>query len=168
MPSTHTRTGGPGNVVRWSEYRLRRRVEFHETDGAAIVTFSAFFRYMQEAESALWRAAGLSIAPPGAEVGFPRVAAACEFHRPLRFEDEFEVRIRVAAMTQKTIRYSCTMHRLDDHIATGTMTVVCVRKLADGSMKAVPIPADIAARFEVASGGTAGTGIESSSQGPDV
>ena len=55
---------------------LRRRVHFYETDAAGIVHFSTFFRYMEEAEHALWRAAGLTVAPAGAEPGWPRVAAA--------------------------------------------------------------------------------------------
>jgi len=59
-----------------SEYRLRRRVQFYETDAAGIVHFSWFFRYMEEAEHALWREAGLSIAPIVADVGWPRVAAS--------------------------------------------------------------------------------------------
>ena len=80
---------------RWSEHTLRRRVNFYELDSAGIVHFSTFFRYMEEAEHALWRAAGLSIAPRDAVVGFPRVAAAFEYRRPLRFEDEFDVRIRI-------------------------------------------------------------------------
>ena len=68
-----------------SRYRLQRRVQFYETDTAGIVHFSWFYRYMEEAEYALWRAADLSIAPPDAEVGFPRVAASFDFHKPLRF-----------------------------------------------------------------------------------
>ena len=44
------------------EYRLKRRVQFYETDMAGIVHFSWFFRYLEEAEHAMWRAAGLSIA----------------------------------------------------------------------------------------------------------
>ncbi|HCE02754.1 MAG TPA: acyl-CoA thioesterase, partial [Acidobacteria bacterium] len=47
-----------------SEFRLTRRVQFYETDSAGIVHFSVFFRYMEEAEHAMWRAAGLSIAVP--------------------------------------------------------------------------------------------------------
>ena len=77
------------------EYRLRRRVQFYETDVAGIVHFSWFFRYMEEAEHALWREAGLSIHPPDAEIGWPRVGAACEFHEALLFEQEFEVAIRI-------------------------------------------------------------------------
>ena len=45
------------------EFRLKRRVQFYETDAAGIVHFSTYFRYMEEAEHALWRDAGMSIAP---------------------------------------------------------------------------------------------------------
>jgi acyl-CoA thioester hydrolase len=137
---------------RWSEHRLRRRVQFHETDAAGIVHFSCFFLFMEEAEHALWREAGLSIARGHASVGFPRVAAAFEFHRPLRFEDEFDVSIRIAAIENKSIRYTCLLRRGDERIATGGMTIVCVSTNPDGPMKAVAIPPEIANRFEVAVG----------------
>ena len=94
-----------------SEYRLRRRVQFYETDLAGFVHFSWFFRYMEEAEHALWREAGLSIASPESDVAWPRVAASFDFHRPLRFEDEFEVCLRIAEITSRTIRYACTLSR---------------------------------------------------------
>ncbi len=84
-----------------SEYVLRRRVQFYETDAAGIVHFSWFFRYMEEAEHALWRAAGLSIHPPGSPIGWARASAACDFGRPLRFEDEFDVTIRIAAISRR-------------------------------------------------------------------
>ena len=134
---------------RWSEHTLRRRVNFYELDSAGIVHFSTFFRYMEEAEHALWRAAGLSIAARGSHVGFPRVAAGFEYHRPLRFEDEFDVRIRIVGMSEKTIRYACDLSQDGVSAANGTMTVVCVRTDV-APLKAVPIPREIAARFEVA------------------
>jgi len=134
---------------RFSEYTLRRRVVFHEVDSAGIVHFSVYFRYMEEAEHALWRAAGLSIASQGSEVGFPRVAASFEYHRPLRFEDEFDARIRVVAMGEKSMRYSCTLTKGNETVATGSITVVCVTRRAGEPMKARPFPPDIAGRFEV-------------------
>jgi len=117
-----------------------------------MVHFSCFFRYMEEAEHALWREAGLSIAPPDKTVGFPRVSAAFDYHHPLRFEDEFDVSIRIAGMTDKSIRYTCEITRGDVRIATGTLTVVCVNTRPGEPMKAVSIPAAIASRFAVASG----------------
>ena len=135
---------------RHSEFTLHRRVQWYELDSAGIVHFSTYFRYMEEAEHALWRAAGLSIAPPNAEIGYPRISVACEYHRPLHFEDEFEVRIRVAAMTDKTLRYVCVLMRGETKIATGTMTTVCVQVRPGEPMRAVPLPADIRSRFLVA------------------
>lgn len=113
--------------------------------------FSCYFRYIEEAEHALWREAGLSIRG-NSDVGFPRVATACEFHRPLRFEDEFEVWIRIAAIDEKTIRYACTLTRDDERIATGTLTIICVTTGVGQPMKATAIPPAIAARFEAAPG----------------
>ena len=107
---------------------------------------------MEEAEHALWREAGISIAPLGADFGWPRVATSFDFHRPLRFEDEFEVWIRVEAITDKTIRYTCLLTSGDARIATGALTVACVSKRPHEPMKSIPIPPDIAARFQVASG----------------
>jgi acyl-CoA thioester hydrolase len=132
----------------FSQYRLRRRVQFHETDVAGIVHFSWFFRYMEEAEHALWREAGLSIHPPNTDIGWPRVAASFEFHRALRFEEEFDVLLRIAALTKKTIKYACVLKQGDADIATGTMTIVCVPKHAE-PLKAIDIPREIAERFQV-------------------
>ena len=90
--------------------------------------FSVYFRYMEEAEHALWREAGLSIAARGADVGFPRVSAGFDYHRPLRFEDEFDARIRIVSIGEKSMRYVCTLTKGEEKIATGTVTVVCVSR----------------------------------------
>jgi acyl-CoA thioester hydrolase len=129
---------------------MTRRVQFHETDAAGLVHFSCFFNYMEEAEHALWRAAGLSIHPPETEVGWPRRKTGFEYYRPLFFEDEFEVRIRVAEVSASTIRYQCLISRGEERIARGDLTITCVSKRPNEPMKTIPIPADIAARFRKA------------------
>jgi acyl-CoA thioester hydrolase len=135
-----------------SEYTLRRRVFFYEVDSAGIVHFSNYFRYMEEAEHALWRAAGLSIAHREAGVGFPRVAASFEYKRPLRFEDEVDIRIRITAISERSMKYTCELTRDGEAIATGSATIVCVVQQPDKSMKAVPIPHGIASRFAASAG----------------
>ena len=95
---------------------------------AGLVHFSWFFRYMEEAEHALWRAAGLSIHPPESEIGWPRRSASFEFFRPLRFEEEFEVAMRVSAVEKNTIRYKCVLTRGAERIARGDLAITCVRK----------------------------------------
>lgn len=134
-----------------SQHRLRRRVNFYETDLAGIVHFSCFFRYMEEAEHALWREAGLTIARAGEETGFPRLAASCDFHAPLRFEDEFEVWVRVARITRRTMQYTFVMTKGETKIATGSTTVACVSKRPGEPMKAIDLPPEIVPGFAVAS-----------------
>jgi acyl-CoA thioester hydrolase len=132
------------------EFRLKRRVQFYETDAAGIVHFSTYFRYLEEAEHALWRDAGLSIAVRGSSIGWPRVSASFEYFKPLRFEDEFEAHIRIVEIAERRIRYSCSLTCGGDRIATGTMTIVCVEKKPDRPMKSIPIPAEILSRIQVA------------------
>src|SRR5437667_12879777 len=130
------------------EATIRHRVEFYEVDGAGIVHFSWFFRYMEEAEHALWRRAGLSIAPTG-ELAFPRVAASFDFRRPLRFEDEFDAQIQITEFRSKTITYSCSLTRDGELLASGTMTIACVSTVAGQPMRAVPFPDGIRKRLSV-------------------
>jgi YbgC/YbaW family acyl-CoA thioester hydrolase len=129
------------------EFTYRRRVQFYETDVAGIVHFSWYPRYMEEAEHAMWREAGLSIKPAGLDLGFARVSVAVEFHAPLYFEQEFEVLVRIESITRRSIRYACTVTRGADRIATGTMAAVCVQTRPGESFKAVEIPADIVERL---------------------
>ena len=131
-----------------SEYRLKRRVQFYETDSAGIVHFSWFYRYMEEAEHALWREAGLSILEPIPEVGFPRVSASFDFKRPLRFEDVFELHLTITEIRARTIRYTAVVTHENTTVATGSLTVACVCKVPGLPMRAIPIPTSIAERFQ--------------------
>jgi YbgC/YbaW family acyl-CoA thioester hydrolase len=129
------------------QFRVKRRVQFSETDVAGLVHFSNFFRYFEDAEHELWRVAGLSIHPEKSAIGWPRVSAACEFHRPLKFEQEFDVALRICEMTARTIRYEGTIVRADERVATATWKIACVTRLSDGTMKSTDIPADVAERL---------------------
>ena len=133
-----------------SEFVYHRRVQFPETDASGIVHFTNFFKYVEEAEHALWREAGLRIESRDAQVGFPRVAASFEYRKPLRFEDEFEVHLRVAAKTAKTIRYTAELKKDGEVLAVGSLTIICARRTPGQPLRACDIPADISARFDVA------------------
>ena len=138
------------------EYKAVRRVEFSETDLAGIVHYANFFRYMETAEHAFFRALGVSIVttttdPP---VGWPRVHASCDFRQPLRFEDEFEIHLLVAEKKSKALSYLIKFRKLNGpapvEVARGKLTVVCVTRDAQGKMSAATIPAAIADQIEVA------------------
>jgi YbgC/YbaW family acyl-CoA thioester hydrolase len=145
-----------------SEHVYRRRVQFPETDAAGIVHFTNFFKYVEEAEHSMWRAAGLSIATERErEIGWPRIAASFQYRRPLKFEDEFDVHLRVAEKTPRTLRYSAILRKDGEVIAEGSMTIICVRRRAGEQVRAIDIPPDIDARFEVAPEGMTNGGAGS-------
>jgi len=137
------------------EFKLKRRVEFNETDLAGIVHYANFFRYMEAAEHAFFRSLGFSIVTRNTQppVGWPRVHAHCDYHAPLRFEDEFEVHLLVAEKKSKAISYQFRFLKPGndpEEIARGRLTVVCVTHQADGSMAATHIPHELAEKIDVA------------------
>jgi YbgC/YbaW family acyl-CoA thioester hydrolase len=134
--------------VALSEYRYRRRVQFADTDLAGVVHFSWIVKYMEEAEHALWREAGLTISPADGIVGYPRVSLSVDFQAPLHFEEEFEVHVRIEAISRRTIKYAHAIRRGDILIATGTMIAACVRKVP-APMKAIEIPAEVLSKLAV-------------------
>ena len=129
-----------------------------------MVHFANFFRYMEEAEHALWRAAGMTIDSPSlanfqaeagsaiAQLKWPRVSAAFDFKRPLRFEDEFVVHVGIGAVTSRTIQYHHTILRGDVTVGVGTVTAACVELDAAHRLKAVEIPAEILSRLRAVGG----------------
>jgi acyl-CoA thioester hydrolase len=135
---------------RAGETIYRRRVEFAETDAAGMVHFSVFFRYMEEAEHDLWRKAGLNIWESGENLSWPRISAQFDFKSPLKFQDEFEVRTEMGKVTRSTIQWNHTITRGDVVIGNGSVTAICVKKSADGSMKSTELPATVVAALRAA------------------
>ncbi|MBM3846967.1 MAG: acyl-CoA thioesterase, partial [Verrucomicrobia bacterium] len=127
-----------------SQFSLRRRVEFSETDMAGIVHFSNFFRYMEIAEAAFYRSLGLTIVDPASGIGWPRVHAECDYHRPLLFEEEFDIHLAVEEVRTRSLRFRFKFVKISDGgnivAARARIATVCVKKKPDGGLEASPIP----------------------------
>lgn len=143
------------------EFKATRRVEFSETDMAGIVHFSNFFRYMETVEHAFWRSLGTSVVmtqfnPP---LGLPRVHAACDYRRPLRFEDTMEMHLRVVEKRARSLAFEIRFFRVEpgpwEEVAVGKLIVACVQKNPDGTLQAVPWPETLASQIEVSPARTA-------------
>jgi YbgC/YbaW family acyl-CoA thioester hydrolase len=139
------------------EFQVTRRVEFFETDMAGIMHFSNYFRFMESAEGEFLRSLGYSVvlSRNGLDVGLPRVHAECDYSAPLRFEDEVGVHLLVEKKTARSLSYQFRFYLLNGPnppcpVARGRVTAVCVARQKDGSMKAVPIPAMLADKIDVA------------------
>lgn len=132
------------------EFRMTHRVEFVDTDLAGIMHFSNFFRLMERTEHAFLRTMGGSVhmQTPDGIIGWPRVAASCEYRQPLRFEDEVEIVLTVREKKARSVTYDFSFQRGGTEVAKGSMTAVCVAidKTA-GTMKAVTIPPELSAQI---------------------
>ncbi|MEM9700936.1 MAG: acyl-CoA thioesterase [Planctomycetota bacterium] len=135
--------------MKTSSYTHRRRVQFSETDMAGIVHFAQFYRYMEEAEHAFLRAAGLTVMEhksDGSIVGWPRVSAKCGFKAPAFFEDELDIRVSVQRIGVKslTLDYRFTRDAAEGGeptlIAEGSMKTVACTFTADRVMTSIEVP----------------------------
>lgn len=138
-----------------AHFTVKNRVEFHQTDLAGIVHFSEYFRYFESAEHAMFRSLGTSVHPHGVDSGWPRVSCSFDYHRPLRFEDEFEVRIEIKQIGNSSLTLACEIHLLtkdksaqESLVAKGESTSVHCRKSPEGPMKKQPIPASLRTTLE--------------------
>jgi acyl-CoA thioester hydrolase len=128
-----------------SVFRTRRRVEFVDTDTANIAHFSNFFRWMESAEVDFLHARGMSVKMQwhGEPLGFPRVAASCDFLRPVRFEDVIEITVRIERLGTKSVTYAFEFFHDGVAVARGRVTTVCCRVGADDRLEALEIPAEL-------------------------
>ena len=128
-----------------NRFVMPRRVEFADTDMAGIVHFAAFFRYMETAEHELFRSLGLTLVDVERDphLGWPRVSCGFDFIRPLRFGDDFEVHIRVANISEKSVAYEVEVVLEGKTIARGHSTSACCEVGAAVKLHSVPIPAEV-------------------------
>lgn len=124
-------------------YHTTRRVEFIDTDAAGIIHFTAFYRYMEQAEHEFLRSLGLSVMhrrPDGSTIGWPRVFAECSFKAPARFEDVLDVRITVELRGPRSLTMRHDFHLGEKPIAQGRMKIVCCLLVPGEPMRPIDIP----------------------------
>ena len=123
-------------------FRTTRRVEFSDTDAAGIAHFTAFFRYMEQAEHELLRSVGLSVFMhlDGQEITWPRVSTKCDFRSMAKFEELLEIAAGISRLGEKSITWSFHFTLGPRDVAAGEITAVCCRVNDDGTLSSTPIP----------------------------
>ena len=138
------------------EFKATRQVQFSETDMAGLMHFSNFFRFMETAEHGFYRSLGFSVANHSKHprLGWPRVHAACDYKKPLHFEDMVEIHLLVVEKRTKAVRYQFRFRKLNEEpvveVARGEMIIVCVQHFPDGTMASAAIPPEIAEKIQIA------------------
>jgi YbgC/YbaW family acyl-CoA thioester hydrolase len=132
------------------DFTIKHRVQFSETDMAGIVHFSNYFRLMEEVEHAFFRSIGMSVVMQhdGMHIGWPRVAANCEYFGPARFEDELDLVLRIVRLGEKSLSFEVDFLLAGRRIAQGKITSVCCR-IEEGGMKSIAIPEALRAKLTI-------------------
>lgn len=128
---------------------IQRTIQFAETDMAGVLHFSNYFKLMEEVEHAFWRSIGYSVYMGGKEpnISWPRVAVACEYRLPARFEDTLELRHRLSQLGNRSVEHTIDFYRDGERIAGGTMKTVCCA-MTPGGFRAITIPPEVRAKLE--------------------
>jgi 4-hydroxybenzoyl-CoA thioesterase/acyl-CoA thioester hydrolase len=132
------------------EFKTRRRIEFADTDMGGITHFSRFFVFMETAEHQFLEALGTSVSLEleGKHIGWPRVAASCEYRSPARFGETIDILVRVRRKGEKSMSYEFKFSRDGEELATGNMTSVCCILDPGEDVRAIPIPSFIAEKID--------------------
>lgn len=132
------------------EFKTKRKVEFADTDMGGILHFSRYFVFMETAEHQFLESIGASVAmeQDGKQIGWPRVAANCEYKKPARFGDLLDIHVRVRRKGRTSMTYEFGFSRDGEQLASGSMTSVCCVLGASEGVRAIPIPSTIAQRLD--------------------
>jgi acyl-CoA thioester hydrolase len=93
-----------------------------DTDAGGRIHFTAVFRWVEAAETALMRRLGLM----EGWANFPRRHVEADYLRVLVFEDEVEVRLRVERVGSTSITYGWALVKDSEPYVSGSHTVVHV------------------------------------------
>ena len=143
--------------MRIGEWKVERRVEFHETDGVRMLHFSNYFRYMDSAIAEFFRA--LNLPGPltqywcGTEQGeydWPYASVSCDYKKSLRFDDVVQIHVRVTRIGAKSLTFSVSFTANGEEAARAHAVVVCAQSVTT-QPSTVEIPAVFRERICLAS-----------------
>lgn len=123
-----------------------RQAAFADADPAGILHFTRLLAYVEEAEHAWLRAAGVSLLAEG--LGWPRVQLAVDFQRPVPWQAELRIELQLQRCGRRSATFDFRLGQDRAHLA-GSWTIVHAR-LVDGLAAAVDLPADFTAHLQAA------------------
>jgi YbgC/YbaW family acyl-CoA thioester hydrolase len=121
-------------------FTIEEYVRWSDVDAAGIVCYGAYVRFVEIAETELFRAAGI---PYGKvfddfDIWLPRVHFSADFHAPARLDEKLKVSAGVKALGRTSLTLAFW---IDDHtgrrIAEFEVVLVCIGR-ADFAKRSLP------------------------------
>lgn len=76
------------------------------------------------------------------------MSAACDYRRPVRFEDVVEIVVKLARLGRKSVTYEFDFFCRGEEVAHGKITAAYCIKKEDGKLEAIDIPDAMRAKLE--------------------
>lgn len=141
-----------------SEVRIRRVVEFSETDMAGIAHFTNYLKWMEAAEAAFFRQLDWPLLDDAVTTvqGWPRVRVSATYAAPVRFGDTVEVWLRLREIRASALGWEAIFYRLPaagepPEVARAEMTTLhATLDRSTGVLKGCLIPEALRARLTIA------------------
>ena len=118
---------------------IRRRVQWIDTDAAGVWHHSVVIRWTEEAEAELHRQLGIIEQTFGAT---PRIRTEFTFDTPVRFDDQVDITLTVAALGDTSVTYEVEVTCGQGSVASGRVVAVHIDR---GTGEKRPWPEDIRA-----------------------
>jgi len=123
-------------------FAIRQRVRFAETDLQGVVYYANYLVYAEVGRIAFLRHLGVDYADLTARgLDFTIGEATVRYHAPLRFDDEFDIRVRTGQVRRVSWTFEYAVERADG-LRCADMTTVQVI-LSRPAFKAARIPDDL-------------------------
>jgi len=137
-------------------FSYRQRVRFGETDMQQVVYYANYLLYAEVGRVAYLRALGIEYARDFLSHGidFTIGEARVRYRAPLRFDDEFDIRVRVGEIRGSSWAFEYAIDRADGTRCAEAATTQVV--IGHGTGRATRIPSGLRALLERAKGETDG------------
>ena len=121
-------------------FAYRQRVRFGETDMQGVVYYANYLIYAEVGRFAFLRHAGLDYRRDLLDQGldFTIASAAVRYLSPLRYPDEFDIRVRVGEVRRSSWTFRYLITKPDDTICAEAETAQVVISRATGRPSRIP------------------------------
>jgi acyl-CoA thioester hydrolase len=121
---------------------VQERVRWSDVDVSGLIRWDAYTRFVELAETELFRAAGYPYATlwDALDIWLPRVQFHLELRSPPRLDEPLEIEMRLGSVGRSSIRLEFTVRRADGATAAEGHLVIVAISRRDGRPVAVPEP----------------------------
>lgn len=103
-----------------SNFKIKRRVQLHETDLGGLMHHHNYFLWMEQAEYEMFEFIGEEVVGHLDEnfkgSGWPRSKVSMKFLKPLRYLDTVEIHLKILRIRNAAIEYEADFTRISDGV----------------------------------------------------